>query len=133
MAKALDPIQRVIDEFKKLPGIGPKSAQRLAFFLIRQSPEQCQNLAQAIAELQAGLILCSRCNNVSGSDPCPICSGVNRNQHKICIVEEPFNILTIEKTGVYKGLYHVLHGAISPLNGIGPDDLKIKNLLDYNV
>ena len=130
MARSSDPVQRVIEELKKLPGIGPKSAQRLAFHLIRQSPERCQNLAEAISDLQGSLVLCSKCNNVTGSDPCTICASPNRDQRTICVVEEPFNVLTIEKTGVYKGLYHVLHGVISPLDGIGPDDLKMKNLLD---
>ena len=130
MAKSSDPVQRVIEELKKLPGVGPKSAQRLAFHLIRQSSEQCQSLADAISDLQGNLVLCTKCNSVTGSDPCAICANPKRDQSTICVVEEPFNVLTIEKTGVYKGLYHVLHGAISPIDGIGPEDVKIKNLLD---
>jgi recombination protein RecR len=118
MAESIDPIQKLIAELRKLPGVGPKSAQRMVFHMIRASSEDCQKLADAILELKANLILCSTCNNISSID-----------QKVICVVEEPFNILSIEKTGEYKGLYHVLHGAISPINGIGPDDLKLKNLL----
>ena len=126
----MDPLQCVIEELKKLPGIGPKSAQRLAFHLIRQSPERCQTLAEAISKLQGSLVLCSKCNNVTGKNPCDICTSSSRDRCTICVVEEPFNVLTIEKTGIYKGLYHVLHGAISPIDGIGPDDVKIKDLID---
>ncbi len=121
-------MQRLIEEFKKLPGIGPKSAQRLVFHLIRRSNEDCQKLAEAVSQLKASLVLCSTCNNITDVDPCRICSSSNRDPKVICVVEEPFNILSIEKTGVYNGHYHVLHGAISPIDGIGPDDLKLENL-----
>ncbi len=97
--------------------------------MIRASSDDCQKLADAIIELKANLILCSTCNNISDVDPCRLCSDQRRDPKVICVVEEPFNILSIEKTGDYKGLYHVLHGAISPINGIGPDNLKLKNLL----
>ena len=130
MAESTDPLQSVIDEFKKLPGIGAKSAQRIAFHLIRRSTQECDALAQSVTELKARLILCSRCNDISGGDPCRICSDATRDHSQICVVEEPFNVHTIEKGGHYRGTYHVLHGAISPLNGIGPEDLKIKNLFD---
>lgn len=128
MSKIADPISNLIEEFKKLPGIGPKSAQRLVFHLIRKSDEECQKLARALAELKANLALCSLCNNVTDVDPCRMCTDAGRDATVICVVEEPFNILSIEKGGEYKGLYHVLHGALSPINGIGPDELKLKNL-----
>ena len=123
-----NPVQRLIEEFKKLPGIGPKSAQRLVFHLIRRPNEDCEKLAEAVSRLKASLVLCSTCNNITDVDPCRICSNSNRDPTVICVVEEPFNILSIEKTGVYNGHYHVLHGAISPIDGIGPDDLKLENL-----
>lgn len=128
MSKVPDPIFNLIEEFKKLPGIGPKSAQRLVFHLIRKPDEACQKLARAIAELKANLVLCASCNTITDVDPCRMCTDVNRDATIICVVEEPFNILSIEKSGEYKGLYHVLHGALSPINGIGPDELKLKNL-----
>ena len=110
-----NPVQRLIQEFKKLPGIGSKSAQRLVFHLIRRPDEDCQKLAEAVSQLKASLVLCSTCHNITEVDPCRICSNSNRDPKVICVVEEPFNILSIEKTGVYNGYYHVLHGAISPL------------------
>ena len=125
-----NPVQRLIEEFKKLPGIGPKSAQRLVFHLIRRPNEDCQKLAEAISQLKASLVLCSTCHNITDVDPCRICTNSNRDPKLICLVEESFNILSIEKTGVYNGHYHVLHGAISPIDGIGPDDLKLENLID---
>ncbi len=125
-----NPVQRLIEEFKKLPGIGPKSAQRLVFHLIRRPDEDCEKLAEAVSRLKESLALCSVCNNITEVDPCRICSNPNRDSKMICVVEEPCNILSIEKTGVYNGYYHVLHGVISPIEGIGPDDLKLKNLLD---
>lgn len=125
-----DPVERLIDQLKKLPGIGPKSAQRLAFHLIRSPEQECQRLSQAISELKSCLVLCSTCNNITDLDPCRICSHPSRDSKVICVVEEPFNVLSIEKTQSYQGLYHVLHGVISPINGIGPDDLKLKNLFD---
>ena len=125
-----NPVQRLIQEFKKLPGIGAKSAQRLVFHLIRRPNEDCQKLAEAVSQLKASLVLCSTCHNITEVDPCRICSNSNRDSKVICVVEEPFNILSIEKTGVYNGYYHVLHGAISPIDGIGPDDLKLENLYE---
>ena len=125
-----NPVQRLIEEFKKLPGIGAKSAQRLVFHLIRRPDEDCEKLAEAVSQLKGSLTLCSVCNNITEVDPCRFCSNPNRDSKLICVVEQPFNILSIEKTGVYKGHYHVLHGTISPINGIGPNELKLKNLLD---
>jgi recombination protein RecR len=130
MGNATDPVQELIDELRKLPGIGQKSAQRLVFHLIRRPEAESQRLAQAILSLKANLSLCSRCNNFTSSDPCRICSDAHRDARLVCVVEEPFNILSIEKSGDYRGLYHVLHGAISPINGVGPEDLKIKSLLE---
>ncbi len=130
MTESKDPLQSVINEFKKLPGIGAKSAQRIAFYLTRCSSEECDELASSITELKGGVILCSKCNDISGIDPCRICSDTTREHSQICVVEKPFNVHTIEKGGHYRGTYHVLHGSISPLNGIGPEDLKIKNLFD---
>ena len=128
MSKLADPIAQLIEELKKLPGIGSKSAQRLAFHLIRRPDEECQKLARAVSQLKANLALCSLCNNFTDLDPCRICSDMNRDASVVCVVEEAFNILSIEKSGEYKGLYHVLHGALSPINGIGPEELKLKNL-----
>ena len=123
------PVARLIDEFKKLPGIGAKSAQRLVFSLIRRSAEDCVRLAQAIIDLKQQIRLCSECNNITDADPCHFCSNAARNHQVICVVEEPFNVYSIEKTREFKGIYHILHGALSPINGVGPEDLKLKNLL----
>ena len=130
MTNQENPIERLIKEFKKLPGIGPKSAQRLVFHLIRGSSQDCESLAEAVAQLKALLMLCSACNDITDVDPCRICTDSRRDSNLICVVEEPFNVLSIEKTGAYQGYYHVLHGVISPLNGIGPEDLKLKNLFE---
>ncbi len=129
MASERDPIQRLTDAFRKLPGIGPKSAQRMVFHLLRQPEEQVRELAEALIELKTAIRLCSICNHVTDRDPCRLCDDPNRDVRTLCVVEEPFNVLSIEKSGSYRGLYHVLHGAISPINGIGPEDLKIRNLL----
>ncbi len=128
MTKQENPIERLIREFKKLPGIGPKSAQRLVFHLIRGSSQDCESLAEAVFQLKSSLVLCSVCNDITDVDPCRICTDSRRDAKLICVVEEPFNVLSIERTGAYQGHYHVLHGVISPINGIGPDDLKLKNL-----
>src|SRR5690349_14878629 len=120
---------RLIDELKKLPGIGGKSAQRLAFHILRSSAEDAEALAAAIRNLKEKLRLCSVCNNVTDIDPCAYCSNATRNQRLICVVEEPTNIASIEKARFYNGVYHVLHGAISPLQGIGPEQLRIPSLL----
>jgi recombination protein RecR len=120
---------RLIEEFNKLPGIGPKSAQRLAFHLLRTSETQAKALAEAILSVKERIVLCSICQNITETDPCHLCQNNRRDATKICIVEEPLNTLALERTRCYNGLYHVLHGAISPMDGIGPDQLKVKELL----
>jgi recombination protein RecR len=120
---------QLIDELKKLPGVGAKSAQRMAFHILRSSGEDAESLAAAIRNLKEKLHLCSICNNITDVDPCSYCSSPSRNQRLVCVVEEPTNIASVEKTGFYNGVYHVLHGAISPLHGIGPDQLRIPSLL----
>jgi recombination protein RecR len=124
-----EPIARLIEEFGKLPGIGPKSAQRLTYYLLRSPSGEVAALADAIRNLKEKLALCSVCLNITDSDPCTVCRDEERDHSKICIVEEPIDILPLERTKKYKGLYHVLHGVISPSDGIGPDELKIKELL----
>jgi recombination protein RecR len=123
-----DAINRLIQELNKLPGIGPKSAQRLAYYLMRAPQEQAIQLAEAILSIKQKIRLCSTCFNVTDSDPCVICRNDLRNRTQVCVVEQPQDILAIEHTGVYKGLYHVLHGAISPTEGIGTGDVRIKEL-----
>jgi recombination protein RecR len=125
-----EPMARLIDEFKRLPGIGQKSAQRIAFYLLRSSREDAERLAQAVLEMKDRMRLCAQCNNISDAELCPICADSHRNQKLLCVVEEPRNILIIEKTGQFNGVYHVLHGSISPLRGIGPDQLKVRSLLE---
>lgn len=129
LAAAPAPVSRLIEEFHKLPGIGPKSAQRLTYHLLRIPPDEALALARAITELKERTVLCSVCQNVTESDPCAICSDGARDRTSICVVEEPLDILAIERTRGFHGLYHVLHGVISPMDGIGPDDLKINELL----
>lgn len=126
---AAAPVSRLIEEFNKLPGIGPKSAQRLTYFLLRADAETAQALAKAILEVKEKTLFCSVCENITDIDPCSICQDDRRDRSIICVVEEPLDILALERTGSYRGLYHVLHGVISPMDGIGPDDLKIKELL----
>jgi recombination protein RecR len=123
-----DAISRLIQELNKLPGIGPKSAQRLAYYLMRAPQEQAIQLAESILSIKQKIRLCSTCFNVTDSDPCIICRNDQRNRTQVCVVEQPQDILAIEHTGVYKGLYHVLHGAISPTEGIGTGDVRIKEL-----
>jgi len=126
---AAEPIARLIEELNKLPGIGPKSAQRLTYYLLRAPENEVAALADAIRNLKEKLSLCSICLNITDSDPCATCRDEERDHTKICIVEEPIDILPLERTKKYKGLYHVLHGVIAPTDGIGPDELKIKELL----
>lgn len=125
-----EPVARLIDELGRLPGVGPKSASRLAYYLLRASREQALSLAEAILEVKERIVLCSRCFNITESDPCAICQDVTRDQRIICVVEEPLDVLALDRTGEFKGLYHVLHGAISPVDGIGPDKLRIRELLE---
>jgi len=129
MSKFAEPMTRLIDELKKLPGIGSKSAQRLAFHILRSSDEDAEGLASAVRDVKANLRLCSICNNITDVDPCVYCTSPTRNQHLVCVVEEPTNIAAIEKTRHFNGTYHVLHGSISPLHGIGPEQLRISNLI----
>jgi recombination protein RecR len=129
MSKFAEPMSRLIDELKKLPGIGAKSAQRLAFHILRSSDEDAEALATAVRDVKANLRLCSICNNITDVDPCVYCTSATRNQRLVCVVEEPTNIAAIEKTKHYNGVFHVLHGAISPLQGIGPEQLRIPNLI----
>ena len=129
MSRFAEPMARLIDELKKLPGVGSKSAQRLAFHILRSSEEDATALAGAIHEVKASLRLCSVCNNITDVDPCVYCSSPTRNQRLICVVEEPTNIAAVEKTRHYNGVYHVLHGSISPIHGVGPKQLRISNLM----
>ena len=123
------PMARLIEELHRLPGVGPKNAQRLAYFLLHAPEEQARALAEAIIELKEKIVFCSRCYNITEVDPCSICQDEKRDHTSICVVEKPMDILPLERTRGYHGLYHVLHGAISPMDGIGPDDLRIKELL----
>ena len=123
-----DAINRLIQELNRLPGIGPKSAQRIAYYLMRSPQEQAIQLAEAILSIKQKIKLCSTCFNVTDSDPCLICRNDRRDRSKVCVVEQPQDILAIEHTGVYNGLYHVLHGAISPTEGVGTNDVRIKEL-----
>lgn len=127
---AAKPISRLIQEFNKLPGIGPKSAQRLAYHLLQSPPEKARDLAEAIIGIKENLKLCSACLNITDSDPCAICADESRDTTRICVVEEPIDIMPLERTRKYRGLYHVLHGVISPGDGIKPEDLHIRELLD---
>lgn len=122
-------LRNLIEAFEKLPGIGPKTAQRLAFYLLHVPQEQLDEFAQATENLKKNTVLCSLCFNVAEVDPCPICSSQNRDKSIICVVEQPLDVLALEKAGSFKGVYHVLHGAISPLDNIGPDELYIKQFI----
>ncbi len=124
-----DVIDNLIQEFNKLPGIGPKSAQRIAFYLLRAGDEQSKLLAEAILSLKRKITLCSTCFNVTESDPCSLCRSDKRDSSQICIVEQPQDILSIEHTGIYRGMYHVLHGAISPTEGVGTEDIRVRELM----
>ena len=128
MSRFAEPMARLIEELKKLPGVGSKTAQRFAFYILRASDEDAELLADAIREVKASLHLCSICNNITDVDPCTYCTSATRNQRLVCVVEEPTNIAAVEKTRNYNGVYHVLHGALSPLHGVGPEQLRITNL-----
>ena len=130
MHKFTLPIRQLIEELKKIPGIGRKSAQRICFYLMKADSQQAEQLANAILQARQKVFFCSVCNNITSIDPCEICSDNNREESKICVVEEPFNIYSIESTNLYKGLYHVLHGNLSPMKGVGPDELKIAGLIE---
>ncbi|MEP7271767.1 MAG: recombination mediator RecR [Acidobacteriota bacterium] len=125
-----EPVTRLIDEFKRLPGIGHKSAQRLAFHLLKVSVDEAERLAEAIRDVKARIIFCSICNNLTDTDPCRYCASSTRDRSLICVIEEPYNLVAIERTREYHGLYHVLHGSLSPIRGIGPEELRIRNLIE---
>jgi recombination protein RecR len=124
------PLQRLIEEFRRLPGIGQKSAQRIAFYVLRNSREDAARLAQAMLDVKDNLGICAECNNISDGEVCSYCRDPHRDRTQVCVVEEPHNVLPIETTRTFEGVYHVLHGAISPLRGVGPEQLRIKGLLD---
>lgn len=124
------PMSRLVDEFKRLPGVGAKSAQRLAFHLLGVERVEAERLAHAITEMRERIQLCVRCNNIAEGALCPICNDPNRDDGLVCVLEQPNNIMVVERTRSYNGVYHILHGALSPLRNVGPGDLKIKNLLE---
>jgi recombination protein RecR len=128
MSDIAAPVAALVEELSKLPGVGVKTAQRLTFYILRSPNDQARRLAEAILRVKESIIYCSHCYNITETDPCPICSNPGRDQETICVVEEPLDVLALEKTGAYKGLYHVLHGALSPLNGIGRKDIRIDEL-----
>ncbi|CAN5562450.1 recombination protein RecR [soil metagenome] len=129
MQPLAEPISKLIEAFSQLPGIGPKTASRLTYFLLRADAAVATNLANALQELKENTLFCSICHNIADRDPCPICTDQQRDQLLICVVEEPLDVQAIERTREYHGVYHVLHGSISPMAGVGPDDLKIASLL----
>jgi recombination protein RecR len=124
-----EPVTKLIDEFKRLPGVGQKSAQRLAFHILRIPEADVERFVAALQEVKRRIIFCSTCNNLTDVDPCRFCSAPSRDRSMICIIEEPYNLVAVEKTRSYRGLYHVLHGSLSPIRGIGPEDLHLSNLL----
>ncbi len=130
MSRYAEPLARLIEELKKLPGVGAKSAQRYAFHILRSSDEDAAALAEAVRNLKASLRLCSICNNVTDIDPCIYCASPARNQRMVCVVEDPTSIESVERTRAYQGVYHVLHGTLSPLHGVGPDQLRARSLVE---
>ena len=129
MQGPIQPVARLIEAFARLPGIGPKTAQRLTFFLLRAPSQISEELAEALVEMKGSVIFCSTCFNITSEDPCSACNDPHRDRSLVCVVEEPLDVLALERTRGYRGLYHVLHGALSPIEGIGPDDLKIAPLI----
>jgi recombination protein RecR len=125
----IEPVARLIESFARLPGIGPKTAQRLTYHLLRAADSEARALAAALIDVRDKVVFCDRCFNISDAPLCPICRDPNRDLARLCVVEEPLDVLALERTGEFKGLYHVLHGAISPIDGVGPDRLKIRELL----
>ena len=129
MLEYSEPVTKLIDEFKRLPGIGQKSAQRLAFHVLRMTEAEVERFAEAMNEVKRRIVMCSVCNNLTDVEPCRFCSSTNRDRSMICVIEEPYNLVAVEKTRSYHGLYHVLHGSLSPIRGLGPEDLRLANLL----
>ena len=129
MLEYSEPVTKLIDEFKRLPGIGHKSAQRLAFHVLRMTEADVARFVGALEEVKQKIVMCSVCNNLTDVEPCRFCSSANRDRSMVCVVEEPYNLVAVEKTRSYNGLYHVLHGALSPIRGLGPEDLRLANLL----
>jgi recombination protein RecR len=125
-----EPVTRLVEAFSRLPGVGPKTASRLTFYLLRSGEELATELAEALTDLHRRLTYCQVCFNITEVSPCAICQDDRRDRETICVVEEPLDVLALEKTGAYRGLYHVLHGTISPVDGIGPDELRIKELIE---
>ena len=130
VATLIEPVARLIEAFARLPGIGPKTAQRLTFHLLRTPETEARTLAAALIAMREQVVFCERCFNISDAALCPICRDPGRDQRRICVVEEPLDVLALDRTGEFRGLYHVLHGAISPIDGVGPDDLRIRELLN---
>ncbi|MCW5959861.1 MAG: recombination mediator RecR [Pyrinomonadaceae bacterium] len=128
MLEYSEPVAKLIDEFKRLPGIGHKSAQRLAFFILRLPNEKVESFVSALREVKEKIVFCDVCNNLTDVNPCMYCASQSRDRSIICVVEEPYNLVAVEKTRSYKGLYHILHGSLSPIRGIGPDELMISNI-----
>ena len=128
LPSAAPSLARLIQELNKLPGIGPKSAQRLAYFIIRLPEEEAYDLANAINAVKQSIMFCGQCQNLTDASPCSVCANTQRNREQICVVEEPMDVLALERTHCYRGLYHVLHGVLSPLNGVGPDQIKLREL-----
>jgi recombination protein RecR len=129
MLEYSEPVTKLIDEFKRLPGVGHKSAQRLAFHVLRMTEADVARFVAALEEVKRKIVMCSVCNNLTDVEPCRFCSSTSRDRSMICVVEEPYNLVAVEKTRSYNGLYHVLHGALSPIRGLGPEDLRLANLL----
>jgi recombination protein RecR len=129
MLEYSEPVAKLIDEFKRLPGIGHKNAQRLAFYILRRPEAEVERFVKALQEVKQKIVFCSICNNMTDVNPCAYCASTNRDRSIICIVEEPYNLVAVEKTRSYKGLYHILHGCLSPIRGVGPDELMLANLL----
>jgi recombination protein RecR len=129
MLEYAEPVTKLIDEFKRLPGVGHKTAQRLAFYILRVPEADVERFVEALREVKRRIIFCTVCNNLTDVDPCRFCSSTGRDRSMICVIEEPYNLVAVEKTRSYKGLYHVLHGSLSPIRGLGPDDLHLANLL----
>ena len=129
MLEYSEPVAKLIDEFKRLPGVGQKSAQRLAFYILRRPEAEVEKFIESLREVKEKIIFCSVCNNLTDTDPCMYCASLTRDRSIICVVEEPYNLVAIEKTRSYKGLYHILHGSLSPIRGVGPDELMLTNLL----